>query len=196
MAGTPNTSVRNDHAVSIRANGKIIGLIQDFSPQQARTVAHSYEINSAAPGVVYENIPGVATGLTIGITRIDLFSTKMEEAWGPGYDLTMLTNQHNPLTIMEWWENPIESPIYKDVYAEQASLSPVYKKVDTDLEVWVYEGCWFTSLGRQLSANGDRIVRVNASLIYKRKYQLSSSKANALVIANQVTKAIKQRLKG
>jgi len=56
-----------------------------------------------------------------------------------------LTDQSNPLEISEKWSNP-----------------------DGSTELFVYTGCWFTNLGRNLTANGDRIVSVSASLMYER----------------------------
>jgi len=159
----PQTATRTDHSITIRVGSKIIGMIQDWNPSQARTITPSYEINAASPGVVYENIPGIATGLTISVTRIDLFKSRMEHAWGKDFNITMLTDQHNPLSIMEWWDNP--GGIYRD---------------GGNIEVWIYDGVFFSSLGRSHSANGDRIVRANVSLVYKRRYQIASSKARAM----------------
>ena len=145
MSGVPTTNVRTDHALSIKVGNVTIGMIHDWSPAMTRQVNHAYEINSATSGGVRENIPGVISGLTISVVRYDLYATKMEKAWGPGFSIVMLTDQMNPLTITEKWSEP-----------------------DTT-EYWVYQGCWFTSLGRTHSAEGDRITKVNASLIYQTK---------------------------
>ena len=143
----PNTSIRTDHAISIRVGGKTIGQIQDWNPQQNRTVTPAYELNSATSGDVTENIPGNITGLTITVNRYDLYNAKMEEVWGPNFNISMLTDQTNPFQVQEKWLVPNGSP-----------------------EVWIYTGCWFTAIGRNHSANGDRITKVNASLAYVKKY--------------------------
>jgi hypothetical protein len=144
----PNTSTRTDHAISIRVGGNIIGHIQDWGPQQGRTITPVYELNSATSGEVIENVPGNVNGLTLSVTRYDLYKAKMEEVWGLGYNIQMLSDQTNPLTIQEKWINPLGAA-----------------------EVWIYTGCWFSSLGRSHSANGDRITKVSAALAYVKKYQ-------------------------
>ena len=144
----PVTATRTDHALSIRVGGKTIGQIQDWNPQQNRTVTPVYELNSATSGEVNENVPGNITGLTITVNRYDLYTSKMEQVWGPNFDIQMLTDQTNSIQIQEKWLVPNGAP-----------------------EVWIYTGCWFTSLGRNHSANGDRITKVNASLMYVKKYR-------------------------
>jgi hypothetical protein len=141
----PKTTVRTSHAVAIRANGVTIGQIQTWNPQQTRGVVPTYELNSATTGEVYENVPGNISGLTIQVSRYDLYKKKMEQAWGTSFNIQMLTDQANPLEISEKWSNP-----------------------DGSVELYVYTGCWFTNLGRSLTANGDRIVNVSASLMYER----------------------------
>lgn len=144
----PVTTTRTDHAISIRVDGLTIGQIQDWTPQQSRTVTPTYELNSASSGQVFENVPGNIGGLTIGVNRYDLYTLKMEEVWGANFNIQMLTDQINPFRVVEKWIVPGASP-----------------------EVWTYTGCWFTSLGRNHSAQGDRITKVNASLMYVRKYR-------------------------
>lgn len=146
----PQTTVRTDHAVSILVNGTAIGHIQEWAPQQARNITPIYEVNAAGQGNVLENVPGISTGLTIGIMRYDLFTSRMEQVWGPSFDITMLTEQHNPITINERWQQP-----------------------NGRVEIWTYTGCWFSSLGRTHSASGDRITKVRASLMYVKKYKVS-----------------------
>ena len=146
----PVTPTRTDHSLSIKVSGITIGRIQDWSPTQNRNVVSAYEINGASDGGIAEVIPGNMTNLTIAVTRFDLYASKMEEVWGPDFNIYMLNDQRNPLTIKEKWTNP-----------------------DGSEESWLYTGCWFTSLGRSHSAQGDRITRVTASLAYTRKYKAS-----------------------
>ncbi len=150
----PHTITRTDHALSIRVNGQTIGHIQGWSPQQTRSITPIYEINSAGPGHVSENAPGIIGGLTISIERLDLYSKKMENAWGPNFSIVMLMDQHNPLSINERWDNP-----------------------DGTTEIYTYTGCWFSSLGRSHSAQGDRITRANATLTYVKKYKVGEIKS-------------------
>lgn len=147
----PRTSIRTDHSLSIRSNGLTIGRIQEWAPSHSRNVVQTYEINGATSGGVYETVPGNVTALNISIVRYDLYASKMEQAWGGGFDIYMLSDQRNPLTINEVWKNP-----------------------DGSEEVWAYTGCWFTHIGRTHSAQGDRITKVNASLAYTRKYKAAT----------------------
>lgn len=143
--GVPNTSIRTSHALAIRAGGVVIGQVQEWAPSQTRGVTATYEINPATAGEVFENVPGNIGGLTISVSRYDLFKKKMEQAWGSSFSIQMLSDQNNPLEITEKWSNP-----------------------DGTTELLVYTGCWFTQLGRQHSASGDRIVMVRAQLQYQK----------------------------
>lgn len=145
----PNTSTRTDHAISIVVDGVPIGHIQDWTPQQSRTVTPVFELNSSTSGEVIENVPGNIGGLTIGVNRYDLFTAKMEEVWGADFNVQMLSDQTNPIAVNEIWITP------------------------NGVETWFYEGCWFTSLGRTHSSQGDRITKVNASMMYVKKFRVS-----------------------
>ena len=143
----PFTNTATSHAIAIRVDQETIGMIQSWAPSQSRAVQAVYEINSVTQGDVAENIPGVASGLTIQVSRYDLFSTRMEQAWGEGFDLReMICNQANPLRIQEKWVRP-----------------------DGSYSVYIYSGCWFANMGRQMSVQGDRIINVSATLQYERK---------------------------
>jgi len=141
----PQTSIRTSHAISIRANGTTIGQIQTWAPNQSRTITPAYELRSETSGEVTENVPGNITGLTIQVSRYDLFSSKMETVWGTSKALWMLSSQLNPLEVEEKWRNP-----------------------DGSVEKFLYEGSWFSQLGRNMQAQGDRIVLVNATMAYVR----------------------------
>jgi hypothetical protein len=141
----PQTSIRTSHAISIRANGTTIGQIQTWAPTQSRTITPAYELRSETSGEVTENVPGNITGLTIQVSRYDLFASKMETVWGTSKALWMLSSQLNPLEVEEKWRNP-----------------------DGTVEKFLYEGSWFSQLGRNMQAQGDRIVLVNATLAYVR----------------------------
>jgi hypothetical protein len=150
----PNTQIRTSHAVTIRVNGIYVGQIQSWNPQQSRTVTPTYQLNADSAegsGNVFENVPGNIGGLTLAINRFDLWTSKMEEAWGPGFSIQMLTDQSDSLTVVEKW-----------------------KGVDGNAaEEYQYLGFWFTSLGRTLSATDNRIVNVNASAAYTRSIRVS-----------------------
>lgn len=149
----PDTSIVTSHSLTIYAGStnSPIGLISSWAPQMTRDVAPVYEINAQTSGLPYENVPGNVKGLTISVTRYDIWVKKMEEAFGTT-DLTMLSDQTTPFKVIEKWENK----------AGNSGESFQY----------VYEGCWFTSIGRGLRSDDARIVQVNAALVYLRKIKL------------------------
>lgn len=144
----PVTAIKTSHAVSIRINGKTIGRIQTWNPSQTRGVVGAYELNAATSGEVVENVPGNIGGLNIRVDRFELYKEPMMEIWG-GVRWEMLTDQTNPLSVNEKWRFP-----------------------DGTTETKVFVGCWFTSTGYTLSATGDRIVNVNAAMMYQKVYTL------------------------
>jgi len=139
----PNTLIRTSHAISIMADKTVIGQIQTWAPNQSRTITPTYQLDPKSSGTVFENVPGNITGLTIQVARYDLFAKKMEEVWGTVRVLWMLSDQLNPLSITEKWT-----------------------RYDGASEAYEYEGCYFSQLGRNMQAQGDRIVMVNATLNY------------------------------
>jgi hypothetical protein len=188
MSYLPGTAVRTDHALTIKILGKTVGYIQDWAPTQSRNVAPIYEINAAGVGNIYEHVPSVMGNQTITILRYDLYLSKFEDLFGVGADLTMLTNQSVPISINETWKSPPGTSRGANNLMNSLlnAAGPAFEKATSyirpadDYEVWQYSGCWFTSLGRTHSANGDRIVKVNASMVYSKKtkvYETGTSKA-------------------
>lgn len=145
----PNTRIRTSHALTIRARGQTVGLIQSFAPAaQSRPLAYAYELNTATSGEPVERIPGNLTGLSIAVSRYDLYTKKMEVAFGTA-DFVMLTDQNEKFQVREVWRNP-----------------------DGSLESYVYIECMFSNIGRQYQATGERIVMVSATIEYLRKVKV------------------------
>jgi hypothetical protein len=145
----PNTRVRMSHALTIRARGQTVGLIQSFAPAaQTRAIPYVYELSSATSGEPVERPPGNLGGLSINITRYDLYTKKMETAFGTA-DFIMLSDQNEKFQIREVWRNP-----------------------DGQIESYVYLECLFSNIGRQYSAVGDRIVMTNATVEYLKKVKV------------------------
>jgi len=144
----PNTAVRTSHAMTIRANGITVGVIQNWTVNMTRGVAHVYELNAATSGEPIETVPGNVGGLTININRYDLYTRRMEQAFGtPNFE--MLGDQQNPFEVRESWRFP-----------------------NGGVEARAYIGCWFSSIGRTYQASGDRIVNTSAVLTYVRKVKI------------------------
>lgn len=151
--GIPQTTVRSDHALALRADGVTIGKVQTWVPAQSRNATDIYEFGPAFTGEIIEVVPGNQTGQTIQVTRYDLYNSRMEEVWGKNFNITTLTDQTIALELRELWLNPIDSTPYPRS------------------ESWIYSGCWFTQLGRNHAVQGDRTVLVNAQIRYTKKYK-------------------------
>ena len=184
----PATLTRTSHAVTIRANGVTVGLINGWNPTQNRTVTGIYEVGTDGSGNPVEYMPGNATGLQISVSRYDLYALKMEEAFGTP-DLTMLTRQSEPFDVLEVWRFPFEVDTTRGTERGRAVIGGIASvlslgilpaiagAVDTPTAItkerFVYRGCWFTSLGRALRSDDNRIVNVNATLVYTQKLKVS-----------------------
>jgi hypothetical protein len=189
----PNSAVRTSYTMVIRVGGISIGMIQQWAPSQGRSITPYYEVNSVGGGNVSENIPGISSGLSINIVRHDLYKKQMEQAWGRDFDITMLTDQTNPLTVVEKWYDPsmkvsdIEPDISDNFADNIRNAEKAFNKAFSDLgdslknpsafrtpkigRTYIYEGFWFTSLGRVISATDSRIVSANATAMYSRVYR-------------------------
>ena len=138
----PQTLVRTSHALTIRANGTTIGLINGWTPTISRTITPIYELHTKTSGDPVEKVPGNLTGQTIAVQRYDLYPTRMETAFGT-VDVLMLSAQDRPFSVVERWKFP-----------------------GGTYEVIQYTGCWFSQIGKAYRSDGDRIVNVNATLEY------------------------------
>lgn len=147
----PQTLVRTSHALTISANGIVIGLINGWNPTISRTITPIYELRTRTSGDPVEKLPGNVTGQTIAVQRYDLYTSRMEIAFGTP-DLMMLSLQDAAFDVRERWVVPPEGP-GSDGTAEQI----------------LYTGCWFSNIGKNYRSDGDRIVNVNATLEYTKR---------------------------
>jgi len=145
----PNTRTRTSHALTIRdgATGQLIGAIYTFAPKQARTLEEEYEINRDTRGLPVDIVPQNLTTRTLQIARYDLFTKIMEDVFGHK-EMVILTDQKRPFRIRETWRDP-------------AAI------LGGGRRIYEYTGCWFQDLGRTLSATDDRIVKVDATLMFR-----------------------------
>lgn len=157
----PNTVAQLTHAVTIRAANTLIGAINEWNPRMTQTVTELYELGVATPGggengttvqysqlsgEPFEKVPGNVSGMQIDVRRYDIYTQPMETVYGTP-DLSMLGNQRNAFNVVEQWLQPS----------------------NTNNFVNHYKGCWFSDLGRTISATGDRTVNVSATLQFTRK---------------------------
>jgi len=160
----PFSTTITSHALLIRAGGDAVGAITSWQPKQDRTVTPVYEFGNASlgsfttgggadvpaePGEPYEIVPGNITGTTITINRYDIYRRRFEQAFGTN-NLEMLTKQDRSISLIEFWASP---------------------EGDLDFN-YIYYGAWFTSIGRNHDAKGDRIVMANATAMYTRRREV------------------------
>lgn len=141
----PETLARTSHSITILFGGKAIGMINSWAPNQTRQITPIYEIDVRTSGIPTENLPGNVQGLTLTVQRYDLWTERLEKAFGR-VDLFMLSNQKAPFVVQERWTSPSGA-----------------------IECWQYENCWFSSLGRAFRSDDTRLVNVNASITYTHK---------------------------
>jgi len=146
----PSTIVRTTHSITIKVNGQTIGMINGWTPAQSRTITPIFELDISGSGNPVECMPGNIGGLTMAVNRYDIYTKRMEETFGTP-DLVMLTRQSEPFVITEIWNIP----------------------GTTDQERYLYNGCWFSSIGRNLRSDDTRIVNVNASIMYTTKQKVT-----------------------
>lgn len=146
----PQTATITSHSLTIKTQaGLLIGMIKQWNPQQQRTITGLYEINSATSGEPVEKVPGNITNLVITVQRYDLYTKKMELAFGTS-DLTMLSQQDRPFNVQEFWRFP-----------------------DNSTESYLFSGCWFSVVGKNYQSDDTRVVLVNATLEYTRKDKMT-----------------------
>lgn len=149
----PNTVAQLSHAVTMRVNGITIGAINEWNPRMNKTVTELYEFGPGTTGPYasdhgepFEKVPGNVSGMQVEVRRYDIYTQQMEQAFGTP-DITMLSSQKTAFEVREAW----------NVIAGVQSYANVYR------------GCWFSDLGRTLTATGDRTVNVSATLQYTHK---------------------------
>lgn len=155
----PNTQTQTSHAITIHANGQMIGAINAWNPSQQMDVAAVFEFGQVTGpyghqfGTPYEKVPQNITAMSIEIQRYDIYTSRMEEVFGTA-NLEMLSSDPGMANggtglfdVRERWTTPGGTNNY----------------------VVIYKGCWFTNIGRNHSTTGDRIVNVNATLEYTQK---------------------------
>jgi len=128
--------------------GVTVGMIQTWSVRLERTITPVYELNPDTTGEPVDNVPGNIINLRVTVNRVDLYTKKMEQAFG-NTDINMLSDQRNPFEIVETWKNP-----------------------DGSTEMWMYEGCWFSRIERVIEVMSDRIIKATGELVYIRRRRI------------------------
>lgn len=155
MPQTPNTTTQLSHGMSISANRQTIGAINEFNTRVNRNIQELYEFGQVTayaqgggPGDPFELVPGNVTGMQIDMRRYDLYPLELERAFGTP-DLAMLSGQLDAIDdIKEAWVVP-DGPGY----------------------IRQYQGCWFSDIGRQISASNDRTINASGTIKFARRGQ-------------------------
>ena len=140
-------STKTYHGVSIQTpNGSIIGRIQDFQATFAqRAGTHVYELNRETIGRPIDYVPGVESGRSITVSRIEVWDDELEIA---------LADANRE------WED----------LAEQTAAFEILESLfrgPTPYRTWAYRGCWFSSMSLDsFSAEGDMRVSKSAEINY------------------------------
>lgn len=156
----PFTSTMTNHGLLIQvAPGEAVGAITSWAPRQNRTATPVFEFGQlttgggddvpADPGEPFEIVPGNIGGTEINVRRYDIYTKRFENAFKTN-NLMMLTRQDKSIRLIEFWASP------------EGTLDFTY----------IYYGCWFTNIGREHSAENNRIVMANATLMYARRREV------------------------
>jgi len=100
-----------------------------------------YELNSATSGRRVDVVPGNVSQLQMDVQRYDLFTRRMHEAFGFPANAIHLSDHVNPFDVQEIWQLP-SGLIIGTVYA----------------------GCWFSNIGREFSATGERVILATGTI--------------------------------
>lgn len=151
----PRTRTRTTHGLAIRvAGGRIIGAIHGFTHQTSRDIDDEWEVNVAARGAgPSDMVPQNVTERSIRIERYDLYVRHMEEVFNSTGEMISLSDQFRPFTLRTIWQSPVGIVL-------------------GGRRVYEYRNCWFRSIGRTARADGDRIVNVDAELVYQERRRL------------------------
>lgn len=148
VRNTPDTLVRSSHGIQIKIKGEVIGAIRNWSPAEyTRGMTRVWELNPLSSGHPIDQVPGNLDGFTLRVDRYDIWKEPFEKVFGGDIALMeAIGNQQAGFDCYQYLWHP-----------------------DGYKELTVYRNSWFTSIGRNYSADGDRIIMVSATLAFLRR---------------------------
>jgi len=150
--GPPNTRARLSHAFTLRNDrGRIIAAVNAVNVRQSRSVDFEFEVDVNGVGDPADIVPQQMTAQQMTVKRWDLYRDIMEETFGTD-ELTLLTDQKRGLRLREVWKGPTGLFVRTQRF-------------------YLYEACWFTDLGREIRADGDRTINADATITWLRRRQ-------------------------
>lgn len=145
----PRTRTRTSHGLLIRvAGGRVVGAVNGFTHTQTRDVEDEFEVDANATGYApVDLVPQNTTTRSLLIQRYDLFQSPIEEAFGTGFEYVNLADQSRPFVLRTIWRSPVGS-------------------LFGGRRVYEYTGAYFTRFGRTARSDDNRIVNVDAEIVY------------------------------
>jgi hypothetical protein len=146
-------STKTYHGLTLIRDGQIIGRVQTYTPKFAeRAVNLVYELNAYTWGRPIDNVPGIESGRSLSVHRIEVWGEEMEIAFGPAEDV----NRNNRLEWIDLCEQTVP-------FVFQEALL----KANTRYRSWEYLGCWFTSKDVDAyNATGDAKIIATSNMSY------------------------------
>lgn len=155
LSGLPITRVRHTHGYYIRGPyGIVLGGVERVQETQSQSVEGIYTVGRAMSGSPSGDARGVQDGRRLQITRLDLTSSAVEEAFG-FEEWSMLCDNIGRFTLRPSWTLPAGYAL---------SGQPTYE----------YLGCVIVEQGRTIEANGSRVSRANVTIQFTEKVKISS----------------------
>ena len=146
----PHTRTRTSHGLTIRVGGgRIVGAVQSVQHSQSRQIDEEWEINRGHRGAgPADLVPQNVTTRTLQVTRYDLFVRNMEEVFDTSGEIVSLSDQFRPFSLRTIWQSPVGIVL-------------------GGRRIYEYSGCWFSSIGRNVSVDDNRVVSVDAQITYQ-----------------------------
>lgn len=142
--GAPDT--KTYHGFTVIVNGNVVGRINTYTPDGvfARDGNHVKELSRFTFGRPVDYVPATQTGLTLGITRAEVWNKELELAFGFPTVWADLIDQNRPFQLEEHWFRGI-----------------------ANYRVWAYKGCWFQNRNEDgYDSGGDAIVKLSGTIAY------------------------------
>lgn len=150
----PGTRARLSHAYALKTSAnRTIGAVFRTDHKQIRDATFKYAIDPMNNGRPAALVPGNITDQSLQIARFDLYDEVLEETF-TDFEMVMLTDQRRGFKLREIWRAPT------NLFNSQG-------------RVYEYRTVYFTDIGRRLDAEGDRTVRVDASLKYLERIRVA-----------------------
>lgn len=156
-SGLPQTQTKTSFGLTIHAvvNGRrgVIGAVHEVGMSQSMEVDEEYEVNSLGGQKPRELVPQSLRGRKMTLKRYDLYSATLEQVFGQP-ELLTLTDQLYPVSLRLSWKNVQNSQI-----ASLVNNIPL-------MSVYEFTNCVISDLSRTVSAEGDRIVGADATVVW------------------------------